>query len=168
MKIISWITAELKKVIILTIFFTVCFIYIFVILNLFLKTYAIDPYSISKVIIGSFFAAKAVLILDKTPLINQYKQFPRYVHLFYKTLLYTLGVALMGVLEGVIHAYLDGYQGREALMIFLESKNLNSFIATNLCVGVVFFIYSILSELETKFGEGWISKFFVSSPDEIT
>jgi len=96
MKVIHWLGKEFKKVGILALFFTICFVYIFVVMNLFLKTYSIDTYGISKVIVGSLFAAKAILILDKTPFINQFKQFPRYVHLFYKTLLYTTAVALIG------------------------------------------------------------------------
>lgn len=168
MKVIHWLGKEFKKVGILALFFTICFVYIFVVMNLFLKTYSIDTYGISKVIVGSLFAAKAILILDKTPFINQFKQFPRYVHLFYKTLLYTTAVALMGILEGMIHGYGETHQWGDAFRIFLETKNLNSYIATNLCIGVVFFIYSIQTELEDKFGEGWMGKFFLTSSDDVT
>ncbi len=165
MKVIHWLVEEIKKVWILSFFFIICFSYIFVILNLFLKTYAIDFYGISKVIIGALIAAKAVLILDKTPLINWCERFPRYIHLLYKTLIYSLGVVLFGVVEGLIHAYSESHQWQEAIEIFIASKNLNSFIATHLSIGVVFFLYSILSEVESKFGQGWIGKFFLSSPD---
>jgi hypothetical protein len=64
MKVIHWLTQEFKKAGILALFFTICFVYIFIVMNLFLKTYSIDTYGISKVIIGSLFAAKAILILD--------------------------------------------------------------------------------------------------------
>jgi hypothetical protein len=148
MKAIHWLGKEFKKVGILALFFTICFVYIFIVMNLFLKTYSIDTYGISKVIVGFLFAAKAILILDKTPFINQFKQFPRYVHLFYKTLLYTTAVALMGILEGMIHGYGETHQWGDAFRIFLETKNLNSYIATNLCVGVVFFIYSTFNNRE--------------------
>ena len=56
MKAIHWITKKFKKVGILALFFTICFVYIFIVINLFLKTYSIDNYGISKVIVGSLFA----------------------------------------------------------------------------------------------------------------
>ncbi|MEY3827770.1 MAG: hypothetical protein RLZZ148_2591 [Cyanobacteriota bacterium] len=63
---------ELKKIGSLAIFFFIGFGYILLVMKLFLKEYSINSYVLSKAIIGSLVAAKAVAIMDITPLIKRF------------------------------------------------------------------------------------------------
>ena len=159
MKFITWLIAEIKKIWLLATFFAIAFLYILWIMKLYLKSYEIDTYNISKAIIGALFAAKAVLILDKTPLVRPFNHFPRVVNLLYRTFLYSLAVILLGNLEAIIHAFNESHNWQTAWSLFLSQRDINRFWATNLCLALVFLFYNSLAAIEAHLGQGWLVKF---------
>ncbi len=157
---------EIKKLGLLALFFALGFGYILIVMRLFMETFPIDGYIISKALVGALLAAKAVAIIDKTPLGNLFSESSRYLDLLYRTLLYTLLVMVFGVIERLVHAYWDTRSVEMAISTFLESARLNHFLGTILCVGVVFFIYNFLREINNYMGMGNLRKFFFTSPSE--
>lgn len=157
---------EIKKLSLLTLFFLICFGYILLLMKLFLKgEYSINVYVFSKIILGSLFAAKAVLIMNAIPHIRRFDESPRYIIILYKTSLYTLAVLILGVLEGVIEAHRKTKAFGPAVAEFLHGKNFDRVLAVTLCIGAVFLIYNILKELDTYLGKGKLRQFFLTPPE---
>ncbi|ACK66801.1 conserved hypothetical protein [Rippkaea orientalis PCC 8801] len=154
---------EVKKIGSLTLFFLIGFSYILLITKLFLKEYSINTYILSKAIVGSLIAAKAVAILDITPWINRFKQSPRYVSILYKTLVYTLAVIILGVIEHLLRAYHQTKALTLAFKSFIASENLYQFLAVILCISIVFLIHNIFQELDIYLGRGTLRNIFLDS-----
>lgn len=155
---------ELKKIGYLALFFFIGFGYILLLMKLFLKEYSIDSYVLSKAIIGALVAAKAVVIMDTTPLLNRFLQSPRYISVLYKTFIYTLAVLVIGVIENLIHAYSKTKAIASAISMFIHSENLYHFFAVILCIGSVFLIYNTLDEIDSYLGKGRLLKLFFERP----
>lgn len=151
---------EIKKLGSLALFFFIGFIYILVVMKLFLKEYSIDTYVFSKAVIGALFAAKAVAILDYAPWLNRFKQAPRYIDVLYKTVVYTLAVVLLGILEKLIHAVRHHEVLAEAIARSLQPSELYRFSAFILCIAVVFFLHNIFAEIDAYLGKGKLYQFF--------
>ncbi|MEA5508508.1 hypothetical protein VB715_01900 [Crocosphaera sp. UHCC 0190] len=156
---------EIKKIGSLALFFLIGFGYILVVMKLFLKEYSIDTYVLSKAIIGSLVAAKAVAIMDATPLINRFEQSPRYLRILYKTFVYTLAVLILGIIEHLLHAYHQTKAIVPAFKSFIASENFYQFLAVMLCIAIVFLMHNIFKEIDTYFGKGNLSKFFFDTPE---
>lgn len=157
------IKREIQKLSSLALFFFMGFMYILLVMKLFLKEYSIDTYILSKAVIGALFAAKAVAIMDYAPFLNRFKQSPRYIDVFYKTVIYTLAVVVLGVLERFIHAFFHKETIAEAIAKFLHPQELYKFIAVVLCIAVVFLVHNIFTELDIYLGKGKIQQFFFGS-----
>lgn len=160
---------ELKKIGSLSLFFLVGFGFILLMMKLLLEQYEINTYVFSKVIISALVAAKAVAIMDMTPLLNRYGQSPRYINVLYKTFLYTLAVLIISFIENLFHAYKETKAIGGAIELFLETRHLSHFLAVTLCVSVIFLIHNIFQEIDNYLGKGNLSKlFFTSKNSELT
>lgn len=155
---------EINKISSLALFFLFGFGYILLILKLFIAEYSIDIYVLSKAIIGALVAAKAVAIMDATPLLNRFKQAPRYLRVLYKTFIYTLAVLILGIVERFFHAYHQTKGFISALKYLLESGNIYHFTGVILCILIVFFIHNIFREIDNYLGKGNLKKIFFNSP----
>ena len=153
---------EIRKIGSLTLFFLFCFGYIILIIKLFLAEYNVDIYVFSKVIISALVAAKAVAIMDMTPLLNRYDDSPRYIRVLYKTVIYTLAVLIIAVIENLFHSYMQTKGIETALKLFFETRNFNHFLASISCISVVFLIHNIFQEIDQYLGKGNLLKLFFS------
>lgn len=155
---------EIKKLGALALFFFIGFGYILLVVKLFLEEYSIDSYVLSQAIIGALVAAKTVAIVDAIPWLGRFRRFPRYVSVLYKTFLYTLTVILIGIVERLIHTYLEKKAIAAAIATFMTPRNLHHFLAVILCIAVVFLIHNILEEIDIYLGKGTLVRFFLSRP----
>lgn len=151
---------ELQKIGSLTLFFLIGFGYILIIMKLFLVDYNVDIYILSKAIISSLVAAKAVAIMDATPLVNRYSESPRYIRVLYKTLLYSLAVFIITLIEKLFHAYKETKGINEAFKLLLETNHLSHFLAVTMSISLVFLIHNIFQEIDYYLGKGKLSKLF--------
>ncbi|BAQ64135.1 hypothetical protein [Geminocystis sp. NIES-3709] len=155
---------EIKKISSLALFFLIGFGYILLVMKLFLAEYDINTYVFSKAVISALVAAKAVAIMDMTPLLNRYSKSPRYIQVLYKTFLYTLTVSIITFIENLFHAYKEAKAIKPAIELFLETRNLNLFLAVTLCLSIVFLIHNIFQEIDNYLGKGKLSKLFFDRP----
>ena len=77
-------------------FFSIGFLLLLTIVKLVLANFSIEMTALSKAVIGALFAAKAVLILDGTPLERHLERYRRIVAVTVKTLIYGLITLLLG------------------------------------------------------------------------
>lgn len=151
---------EIKKIGSLTLFFFIGFGYILAMMKLFLIEYDIDIYIFSKIIISALVAAKAVAIMDMTPLLNKYSESPRYIRVLYKTFLYTFAVFIIALIENLFHAYQETKAINEAIKLMLETHHFLRFLAVTMCISIVFLIHNIFQEIDLYLGKGNLTKFF--------
>ncbi|WP_373478342.1 hypothetical protein [Geminocystis sp.] len=160
---------ELKKIGSLSLFFMIGFGFILIMMKLFLDQYDINIYVFSKAIISSLVAAKAVAIMDMTPILNRYAHSPRYINVLYKTFLYTVAVLVISMIENLFHAYKETKAIGGAIELFLETRHFSHFLAVTLCVSMIFLIHNIFQEIDNYLGKGNLSKlFFAPKNSELT
>jgi hypothetical protein len=156
---------EIKKLTALSLFFLIGFGYILLIMKLFLKEYSIDTYVLSKAIIGALIAAKSVMIMDATPLLNRFEgSAPRYISVLYKTAIYTLAGLFIGGIEHLWDAYHRTREITSAFESFVDSEHFYRFLAVSLCVSVVFLLHNIFTEMDSYLGRGSLKKIFFGQP----
>lgn len=161
---IKAIVHEVKKLSSLFIFFLIGFGYIVLLATLFLESYEVNTYAFMWVIVTALLAAKAVMIIDATPLMKQFRNYPRYISLLYKTAVYTFAVLILGTLEGVWEQYRANHAIGSAIAIFLETRNVNRFLGIVLSIGIVFLIHNIFHEMELILGKGSVKRLFLETP----
>lgn len=155
---------ELKKIGSLALFFFIGFGYILLLMKLFLKEYSISTYVLSKALVGSLIAAKAVVLMEMSPWIERFQGSARYVSVLYKTFVYTSAVLIIGLIERLIDGYLKTKSILGAIETFIHSEHFYPFLATILCIAVVFLIHNIFKEIDTYLGKGNLLKFFFNRP----
>ncbi|PSF30986.1 hypothetical protein C7H19_23460 [Aphanothece hegewaldii CCALA 016] len=155
---------ELKKISSLALFFFIGFGYILLIMKLFLKEYDISAYVLSKALVGSIVAAKAVVLMEMTPWMERFQRSPRYISVLYKTFIYTLAVLVIGLIERLIDGYLKTKSLSGAIETLIHSEHFYPFLATILCIAVVFLMHNIFTEIDTYLGKGNLLKFFLNRP----
>lgn len=155
---------EVKKVGSLSLFFFIGYGYILILMKLFLKEFAVDVTILGKAVIYALISAKSVAIMDMTPWMNRFAESPRYLHVLYKTAIYTLAVFVLSLIENLFHAYHETKALASALTLFLETRSFNRFLGILLCVSTVFLIHNIFQELDKYLGKGNLSKFFFKPP----
>lgn len=155
---------ELKKLGSLTLFFLIGFAYILIAIKFLLAEYDIDIIVFSKVIISALVAAKAVAIMDATPLINRYSNSPRYIRVLYKSVIYLGGVVLISIIEDLFHSYRQSGSLGSAIELFLETRHLYHFLAVTMSVSLVFILHNIFYEIDSYLGGGKLAKLFFDKP----
>ena len=72
MKVLHWLVEEIRAVIVVTIYFAICFTLIMVLKQLLLAEYGIEFSGITSAIIIALVTAKVVVVLKKVPLSRLY------------------------------------------------------------------------------------------------
>ncbi|WP_028947667.1 hypothetical protein [Synechocystis sp. PCC 6714] len=155
---------EVRKVGSLSLFFFIGYGYILILMKLLLKEFSVDVNIFAKVVIYSIISAKSVAIMDMTPWMNRFSEYPRYLQVLYKTSIYTLAVFLLNLIENIFHAYHQTKALNSAFMLFLETRSFSRFLAILLCVSIIFLIHNIFQEFDRYLGKDNLSKFFLKPP----
>lgn len=105
---------ELISVGITTLYFLIWFGFLMLIKVLLLEDYNIEFTGVSVVIVGALVVAKVILIMEYIPLGSWVKKQPAYVDVILRTVLYSLGVLVILILE-------KGFEGRHEYGGFANS-----------------------------------------------
>jgi hypothetical protein len=145
------------------IFFLVAFLLQLTIIKLAVAQY-IPITAFSKALVGALLAAKAVLILDETPIGRSLERYRKIVAVTVKTLLYGFGTLLLGYLERFLEALhrVGSFDG--AVRDMIDQANLYRFFAWTLGVTLIFAIYFVLSEINNRMGKGALRSLFFEKP----
>jgi hypothetical protein len=148
-------------------FFVVGFLLLLLFIKLALANFSIEMTALSKAVIGALFAAKAVLILDETPLARRLEHRRRIVAVAVKTFFYGAITLLLGCLERFLDALrrVDSFDATIRYMI--DQANMYRMLSWVLGVSLVFALYFALFEIEKRMGEGELWKLFFDSPETV-
>ena len=105
---------------------------------------------------------KVVLVADKLPFLRRFDHAPLARPILFKTVVYTVLVFVVRLLESLVHYMVDGgaIGGGAFLEHWLAQFNWNQFIATQVWIFVLFLVYVTASELNDLVGDGELFKIF--------
>jgi hypothetical protein len=146
------------------IFFLVAFMLQLSIIKLAVAQFSIPITALSKAVVGALFAAKAVLILDETPLARSLERYRRIVAVAVKTFLYGFGTLLLSFIERFLEAWLRVGTIGGGFSDVVHRSNLYRFFAWVLGVSVIFAIYFVWSEINERIGKGVLWSLFFQRP----
>jgi hypothetical protein len=145
-------------------FFLVGFLLLLMIVKLALANFSIEVTALSKAVVGALFAAKAVLILDGTPLARHLERYRRIIAVAIKTFLYAAITLLLGYLERVLEARHRMHNLDAAAQYVFDQSSMYRFLAWVLGITLVFALYFAFFEINERLGEGELRKLFFGSP----
>lgn len=145
-------------------FFLVGFLILLLIIKLALATFSVELTGLSKAVVGALIAAKAVLILDETPLARRLEQSRRITAVAVKTFFYGGTALLLGYVERFVDAIRLEHSFDGALRYLIDQANLYRLLSWVTGVSLVFAIYFALSEINRRMGSGELKRLFFDSP----
>ena len=161
-KLTHAIKRELKEIGYVSLYFLLAFGSILFLKKLFLAEYGITLYPVSQVIIGALVVAKVVVILNHTSLGDRFRDSPPFVNILYRSGVYTLGVAMVGILERMFHMRHKADSLGEAFNMAYAEGDVHHFVATILCIGLAFVGFNLLEEVNEHLGSGGLSRLLFS------
>jgi hypothetical protein len=160
----NWLYREFVLLLPVFLFFLGGFLIQLVIIKLAVQQFSIHVAAFSKALIGALLAAKAVLVLDETPLARKLERYRRIIAVAVKTLMYGLGTLLLGSVERFLEALRKVGTFDGALREVVDQANLHRFFAWVLGISLIFAIYFTWSEINDHMGDGALWSLFFQPP----
>jgi hypothetical protein len=160
---------EIRAVVAASLYFGCWISALMVIKWLVLAEYQIAFHRWSMALVGALVLAKVVLVLEHVSLGAWVRRRPAWVEVVLRTALYTLGVAVVLILE-------KGFEGRHAaggfvpaLQNLFRQADIHHVGATTLCLSGALLVYNALSVIRRHLGEGGLIRMFLAPlPEETT
>jgi hypothetical protein len=154
---------EFRQVLPPTIFFFIGFNIVLFTKRLILQDYLIQFTGFFIATMSALIIGKVVLVVDKLPFLRRYDHAPLAQPILFKTVIYTLFVAVARLLEALIHYLIEGGEavGHGGFIAHqLGSFSWDRFVAIQLWVFVLFLVYVTASEINSLLGDGELFKIF--------
>jgi hypothetical protein len=145
--------AELKSVLLTSLFFFSWFGVFMIIKVLLLREYEIEFVGLSKVLIGSLIAAKVVLILEYVHF-SFTKKLPAIVDIMIRTILYSVGVLVVLVLERSFESRHEYGSFGNAISNVFDNINMYHIWANTVCVFGSLLFFNFWSVVKPYLGAG--------------
>lgn len=165
----SWkerIKNEIKSLGITTLYFIFWFGFVMIIKILLLKDYNIEFTGVSMVIIGALIVAKVILIMEFIPLGSWVKNQPAYVDILLRTLLYSLGVLVILIIE-------KGFEGKSeyggfnsAVKHIFNNADVYHVWVNAIVVSVALLGFNTISIFKKHLGKGGLMRMLMIPPPE--
>jgi len=130
--------------------------------SLILAEYDIEFRQWSAILVGSLVLAKVVLILEHVPLGAWTRNRPAYVDLIARTLLYSLGVFVVLLLEKSFEGRQEAGGFGAALAGLFRDADMPHVWANTICLSGALFGYNALAIVRRYLGEGGLVRLFLS------
>jgi hypothetical protein len=165
----AFLLRELREMLPPTIFFFVGFNLILLTTNLLVANYGAAVGSFMLVTGGALVVGKAVLVANATQSIRRYDRAPLIRPILFKTVFYWAVVLVARLLEHWIRFWLVEHHPLGTFLPHMVATfDWHRFIAIQLWILVIFFIYEVAAELNHLFGKGELWHLLVTSrPSEL-
>ena len=168
MKAIHWLKEEAKALAVLFLYFLFYFSIFIGLKKLILAHYHISFYGFGAAMVGALIAAKAVLVIESSPLSKPFLSAAPFLKVFYDTFVYTTLALAFLYLEKVLElAHKEG-TFRLAFLTAGHEEDWYEFCAKVGCAGVVFLGYSVFAAIGRRLGPGELLRLFFTPPHVIT
>lgn len=153
---------ELRELIPPTLFFFAGFNLILFTKRLLLEQYLIAYAGFFIATTGALIVGKVVLVANTMPVLRRFDHQPLAYPILFKTVVYTLLVGAVRLLEMLVHFMINGgvLGGGRFIEHILGTWSWPRFIATQMWLLVLFLIWVAASELNTLLGDGELSRIF--------
>lgn len=160
----KWLEREFTAAWPVFLFFLAGFMLELLIIKLAVERLSIAVTTVPTALVGALLAAKAVLIIDETPLERSLHQYRRVIAVAVKTTFYGLATLVLGYLERIVEAWhrvgtLDG--GFRAV---LDNADEYRLLAWVLGISAIFAAYFALFEISERMGKGALWSLFFRPP----
>ena len=155
---------EIEEVALTTLYFAVWLGVLVLLKRLILEDYQIEFRGLSLALVGALIIAKVVLVLEHVPLGPWVRRHAALFEVLLRTLLYTLGVAAVLLLEKAFEARHDEGGFGAALGRVLQHRDIAHVWANTICVGSALLVFNAVSVLRHHLGEGRLVALFLAPP----
>jgi hypothetical protein len=145
-----------------TIFFFVGFNLILFTKRLILAEYLVQFSGFFIATTSALVVGKVVLVADKLPYLRRFDYAPLIQPILFKTVVYTLLVFVVRLIERLVHYLIEGgtIGGGAFLNHLVGTFSWHQFIAAQMWIFVLFFIYVTANEIGNLIGDGELFKLF--------
>jgi hypothetical protein len=164
MKILGKIFKELKTVVRVAAYFAIVFMLMMLMKKLYLKDYDIQFSGLSQALVGALILSKVVILLEYVNLGQWVQRRPPIVDIILRTLLYTVGVLIVIILEKAFEKRheVSGY-GMAILYVF-SHRDIYHVWATTIGSAGSIFVYNCFSVIQRVMGKNGLAKLYFSIP----
>lgn len=164
MKTAHWLKRETKSLAVLFLYFLFYFSIFIILKKLILAHYDISFYSSGAAIVGALIAAKAVLVIECSPLSKPFHSAAPFLKVLYDTFVYTSLALLFLYVEKVLElAHKEG-TFRPAFLGVGQEGDGYEFCAKVGCAGVAFLSYAVFAAISRHLGPGELLRLFFTPP----
>jgi hypothetical protein len=160
------LTKEAEEVALTTLYFAVWLGALVLLKRLILADYWIEFHGLSLALVGALIIAKVVLVLEHAPLGPWVRRHAVLFEVLLRTLLYTLGVAVVLLLEKAFESRHEEGGFGAALGRVLQHRDIAHVWANTICVGSALLVFNALSVLRRHLGEGRLVALFLAPPSK--
>ena len=152
---------EIEAVALTTLYFAVWLGVLVLIKRLILEQYSIEFRGLSLALLGALVIAKVVLILEHVPLGDWVRRHAALLEVLARTLLYTLGVLAVLLLEKAFESrHENGGFGVSLARVF-EHRDIAHVWANTICVASALLLFNALSVVRRQLGGGRLVPLFL-------
>ena len=134
--------------------------------NTFTGTNNIEFSGISQALIGSLVMAKVVILMEYITLGKWVQKQPAIVDVLLRTLLYTMGVLIVIVLEKAFESRHKADNYGDAILYVFKHKDIYRVWATTIGSAASIFVYNAFSVVQRVMGKNGLAKLFFKTPLE--
>jgi len=141
-------------------YFAIVFLFMMVMKKLYLKDYDIEFTGISQALIGALIMSKVILLLGLISLGSWVQKQPPIVDVTLRTLMYTIGVLIVVMLEKAFEARHEVSGFGDAITHVLDHRDIYHVWATTLGASASIFFFNVFSIVQRLLGKNGIYKLF--------
>jgi len=163
----SWkekLKEELIALGITMLYFSLWFAFLITMKMLLLREYNVEFYGLSMAFVGALIVAKVILIIDHIPLGSWIEKQPAIVDILFRTLLYSLGIILILILEKAFEARSEAGGFLEAIPYIFDHRNVNHIYVNSIAVIFSLLGFNFLTLIAKNLGKGGLKKILLSPP----
>ncbi len=164
MKILKKILEEIKIILRTATYFAIVFILMMVMKKLYLKDYDIEFTGLSQALIGALIMSKVIILMEFISLGSWVQRQPPIVDVIIRTLLYSLGVLIVVVLEKAFEDRHEVSGFGDAISYVLSHRDIYHVWAQMIGVAGSIFVYNSFSVVQRTMGKNGLARLFFSTP----
>jgi hypothetical protein len=154
---------EIRSVGLYTLFFGAWFSMFMLMKDLVLSEYEIRFFDMSAVLVGALILAKVALLMEHVSLGAWTREKPAWVDVVVRTMLYSIGVLLVLILEKAFDVRHEQGGVLATLSRLLRHEDIYHVLANAICAGGALLTFNALSVMRRSLGAGTLRRIFLTS-----
>lgn len=161
-RIVAFVIREFKEIIPPTVFFAISFNLIWLTTQLILDDYQARFANFMLATTAALVVGKAVLVANALPFLRRFDTAPLIQPILFKTVVYWAVVAVVRLLEQLVEYWFGGGTLGGIPQYVTTHFTWHRFAAIQIWIFVLFLIYTFVTELNARLGEGELVKLILS------